>query len=315
MLANLLMLNFAESDLEPQYWQRLKAVSDNVTLLSADSPDVRAELSNADGLMLKLGMSADRALIDQAPKLRYIGMLGTGYGRIDTDYAASKGVVVCNVADYSTAGVAEFTFAALLAHMREIPRGLAQAASGDYSEATFTGSEISGKTFGVVGLGHIGRRVAEMASAGFGAKTVYWSRSPKSFADHSKIARSELPVLLAEADIVSLNLEYNSDTERIIDGDALAKVKPGAILINTAPMEIIDLDALTARLDENGITFILDHSDELQSADAERLAQRENCIMYPPIAYTTNEATAAKLDIFVGNLEHFLQGSPTNQVN
>jgi glycerate dehydrogenase len=114
MLTNLLMLNFKESDLEQQYWDRLKTISATVTLLPEDSPDLTSQLAVADGLMLKLGKGADKSLIDRAPQLRYIGMLGTGYGRIDTDYAASRGATVCNVADYSTEGVAEFTFGALL---------------------------------------------------------------------------------------------------------------------------------------------------------------------------------------------------------
>lgn len=315
MLANLLMLNFVDSDLKEEYWNRLKAISNNLVLSSDDSPDLDSQLASADALVLKLGMSADRDLIDRAPKLRYIGMLGTGYGRIDTAYAATKGIVVCNVADYSTEGVAEFTFAALLEHLREISRAVQQGASGDYSEATFTGSEIRGKTLGVVGLGHIGRRVAELASAGFGAKTVYWSRSPKDLRSNSSIARVDLPELLAEADIVSLHLEFNPETKQIIDRDAIATLKPGSILINTAPMEIIDIDALIDRLKKNDVTFILDHSDELSAADAARLQEYSNCVIYPPIAYTTHEATAAKQDIFVGNIEHFLQGSPTNQVN
>ncbi len=315
MLDDLLMLNFAESNLKQQYWDRLKAVSTNVTLTSAESPELDSQLASADGLLLKLGMGADRALIDRAPKLRYIGMLGTGYGRIDTAYAATKNIVVSNVADYSTEGVAEFTFAALLEHLREITRALRQGASGEYSEETFTGSEIRGKTFGVIGLGNIGRRVAELASVGFGAKTVYWSRSAKDLGSDSRITCVDLPELLAQSDIISLHLESNQETERIIDRKALAAIKRGGIVINTAPMEIVDIDALVDRLGQNDLTFILDHSDELSEADAARLQTHSNCVIYPPIAYTTNEATAAKQDIFVGNIEHFLQGSPTNQVN
>lgn len=314
MLTNLLMLNFAKSDLEQQYWDRLAAVSNDVILSSEDSPDLASQLAQADGLLLKLGMGADHALINQAPNLRYIGMLGTGYGRIDTAYAATKGIVVCNVADYSTEGVAEFTFACILEHLREICRARRQGGEGDYSEATFTGSEIQGKTFGVVGLGHIGRRVADLAATGFGAKTIYWSRSSKD-AQGASITRVELPELFAQSDIVSLHLEYNPETERMIGRDEISAIKSGAVVVNTAPMEIVDLDALVERLGRNDITFILDHSDELSPEDVARLKSYPNCILYPPIAYTTNEATAAKQDIFVANVEAFLQGSPTNRVN
>jgi glycerate dehydrogenase len=313
-LNKLLMLNFSESDLEDQYWQRLRLIGDEVVLLAEDDPQLDEHLATADALFLKLGMSAAQDRIDAAPNLRYIGMLGTGYGRIDTAYATSKGIAVCNVADYSTEGVAEFVFACLLSHLRDLERARAQAKSGDYSEATFTGSEIGGKVFGVVGLGHIGMRVAKLASDGFGSTTIYWSRSPKQIED-AAIASTELNDLLTTADIVSLHLEYNPETEKFIDRDAIMALRPGTVVINTAPMEIVDVDALNERLAAGDITFILDHSDELSDSDAARLALHKNCIMYPPIGYTTVEATAAKQDIYVANAENFLKGEPTNQVN
>jgi glycerate dehydrogenase len=314
MLSNLLMLNFTEADLEPQYWDRLRSATDSMILLSDDSPDLTDQLARADGLMLKLGKGADRSLIDSAPNLRYIGMLGTGYGRIDTEYAASKDITVCNVADYSTQGVAEFTLGILLEHLRDLCRARSQAHAGDYSEATFAGSEIHGKTFGIVGLGHIGRRVAELASRGFGANTIYWSRSPKdTIEDVTSV--SDLHSLLSTSDIVSLHVEYNSATERIIDGPALTALRPGSVLINTSPMELIDTDALVDRLQSGDLTFILDHSDEMSESDLARLNALPNCIIYPPIAYTSVESTAAKQDVFVTNIESFLAGTPTNKVN
>lgn len=315
MFKKLLMLNFVESDLKDEYWQRLRSLGDETVLLPEDSPQLEEHLATTDALFLKLGKSADKNRIDTAPNLRYIGMLGTGYGNIDTTYATSKSVAVCNIADYSTEGVAEFVLACLLSHLRDLERARAQAAAGDYSEATFTGSEIAGKVFGVVGLGHIGTRVAEMASAGFGSKTIYWSRSPKQLSGGSTITYSELQDLMAKADIVSLHLESNPETKGIIDRATIMSVRPGAVVVNTAPMDIVDIDALDERLARSDITFILDHSDELSDADAARLAKHAHCIMYPPIAYTTVEATAAKQDIFVSNVENFLKGTPTNHVN
>jgi glycerate dehydrogenase len=315
LFKKLLLLNFDDDTFENGYWERLRKASESVVLLSEDDPQVAAELATADGLLLRLGMGADRARIDEAPNLRYVGMLGTGYGRIDVAYARAKEITVSNVADYSTQGVAEFVFAVLLSHLRELERARAQAAAGDYSEATFTGSEIGSKTFGVVGLGNIGRRVAEIASDGFGANTVYWSRSPKDLGDRSAIRRVELPDLLRTADVISLHLEHNPETDGILDREAIMSIRAGAIVVNTAPMELLDLDALDERLSAGDITFILDHSDELSAADADRLSAHPNCVVYPPIAYTTVESTAAKQEVFVRNIESFLAGSPTNKVN
>ena len=93
------------------------------------------------------------------------------------------------------------------------------------------------------------------------------------------------------------------------------KIKKGAVLINLAPNELIDLNALEKRLSNGDITYIMDHSDELTSEQASELSKHKNCIIYPPIGYTTKEATIEKQEIFVGNIENFLQGSPTNKVN
>jgi lactate dehydrogenase-like 2-hydroxyacid dehydrogenase len=280
-------------------------------LLKADSPKVKKHLKDADCLILKLGMGADKALIDSMPKLKYIGMYGTGFGRIDVAYAKKKGIIVCNIAGYATDGVAEFVFAVLLEYLREITRAKIQAQAGNYSEASYTGTEIKGKSFGVIGLGRIGGRVAELAASGFGANVAYWSHKKKN----TKMKYVEIDALLKKSDIITLHMSFNPETKGFLNAKRIAMIKPGAIVINTAPMELVDVVALEKRLKKGDLTFILDHSDELDQAVAQRLSKFENCILYPPIAYTTNEATNLKQNIFVSNLENFLKGKPTNKVN
>lgn len=174
----MLLLNFEESNLKPEYWKRIDKITKQKVLLKDDSPEVQKNLKDTDCLLLKLGMGADKSLIDRMPKLKYIGMYGTGFGRIDAAYAAKKGINVCNIAGYATEGVAEFVFGALLEYFREITRAKIQAQAENYLESSFTGTEIKGKTFGIVGLGRIGGRVAELAK-GFGANVVYWSHKQK----------------------------------------------------------------------------------------------------------------------------------------
>lgn len=255
-------------------------------------------------------MGADKTLIDSMPKLKYVGMYGTGFGRIDAAYAAKKGITVCNIAGYATEGVAEFVFAGLLEHLREITRAKIQAQSGNYSEAGYTGTEIKGKTFGVIGLGKIGRRVAELAK-GFGANVAYWSHKRKN----TGIKYMEVETLLKTSDIISLHMSFNPKTKGFLSTKRIEVIKKGSIVINTAPMELVNIIALEKRLNKSDITFILDHSDELDPAIAKKLSRLNNCILYPPIGYTTREATNAKQDIFVGNLENFLKAKPTNKVN
>lgn len=310
MFTKMLFLNFEEGNLKPEYWKRIDLITKEKVLLKIDSPDLKKHLKDADCLLLKLGMGADKTLIDNMPKLKYIGMYGTGFGRIDAAYAAKKGITVCNIAGYATEGVAEFVFAALLEYLREVTRAKIQAQAGNYSESTYTGTEIKGKTFGVIGLGRIGERVSELAK-GFGANVAYWSHKEKN----TGIKYMEVESLLKTSDIISLHMSFNPETKEFLNEKRIAMIKPGAIVINTAPMELVDVAALEKRLKKGNITFILDHSDELDPTVAKRLSKFTNCILYPPIGYTTKEATNAKQDIFVGNLENFIKGKPTNKVN
>jgi glycerate dehydrogenase len=296
-------------------WEQVKGASMRIVEV-ADENELRDELVDADALLLSLGRGADADLISSAPDLRYIGMLGTGYGRIDLEAARRQGVTVSNVADYSTQAVAEFVFAALLADLRDLDRARTQAGKGDYDESSFDGTQVSSKTIGILGLGNIGRRVAELASGGFGAKVIYWSRSPKDTGDAEGIIAMATPEeVISAADVLSLHFELNPETDGFLGPERLALVQDGALLINTAPMELIDLPALEDGLKGQKFSFILDHSDEMDPEDAARLANYENCTVYPPIAYTTVEASAAKLEIFAQNIASFLEGSPQNVVS
>ena len=258
-------------------------------------------------------MTVDKKVIDAARNLKYVGICATGYGRIDIKHAASKRVTVCNVPGYATESVAEFVFAMLLEHLREIERAKQQVTKNIYSEAGFTGTQIKDKVFGVVGLGRIGQRVAKIASQGFEAKTIYWSRQKKT--KFGGIKYRPLERIIKESDIISLHLTINKETEKIINKKLINSIKPRAIIINTAPMELIDLRALESRLGKGDITFILDHSDEMTPEDIKRLKEFKNCIIYPPIGFTSLEATKLKKEIFVNNVENFIKRKIINKVN
>jgi len=312
----ILIIGIGKDSLTKETWGKIDRLTEKKVLLPADSKDIQKHLPTTDCLLVSFGITVDKEIIDRAPNLKYIGALSTGYGRIDDAYAAKKGIVVCNIPGYSTEAVAEFAFAIILEHIRELERGKGQARKGDYSEATFFGvSEIRGKKFGVIGLGQIGGRIAEIAHDGFEADTRYWSRTRKKKYEKKGIKYQKVEVLIKESDFLSLNLAYNKETEHFLNSERVKLIKPGAVVINLAPMELVDIKALEKRLKKGDITFILDHSDELSPANSRRLSKYKNCIIYPPIAYTTREATVAKQEIFFQNLENFLKGKPTNKVN
>ena len=249
-------------------------------------------------------------MINVAQNLKYIGPLATAYGKIDIISAKQKGIVVPNLTDYSTESVAEFSIAAILENIRQLEEGKKRGRDGNYSEAGLGAREIKNSVFGVIGLGSIGKRVAEIAN-GFGANMRYWSRQKKD----APFTYQDADALIAESDFISLNLAQTPETEGFLNKKRIQSLKSGAIVINTAPMELVDINALTERLAVGDITFIIDHSDEVSKEIMIKLSQFNNCIIYPPIAYITDEARIIKQKMFVENIENFLKGSPTNRVN
>ena len=172
------------------------------------------------------------------------------------------------------------------------------------------GPRESLQIFGVLGLGSIGNRVAELAY-GFGADVRYWSRHKKNV----QFKYQDADLLIRESDFLSLNLAQTPETENFLNSNRIQSIKRGAVVINTVPMELVNVDALARRLAARDITFILDHADETPTETLNKISQFNNCIIYPPMAITTVEAQLAKKETFVNNIKAFLTGSPANVVN
>ncbi|MBI3559495.1 hypothetical protein HY085_03800 [Candidatus Gottesmanbacteria bacterium] len=232
--------------------------------------------------------------------------MATGTGTVDLEHAKKKKITVCNVPGYATESVAEWVFGLILEHLRQLEKAKQTARKGDFSGDGFSATEILGKKFGIIGLGRIGRRVAQIAQ-GFGANVVYWSRNKKEGFQYENLDN-----LIKTSDFISLHALTTKDTENILD---VTKVKPGAIVINVSGMEQINVPALEKRLAKGDITFILDHPDEMKPEDVKKLAKFPNCIIYPPIGFVSAEARINKQKIFVQNLGNFLAGKPSNIVN
>lgn len=306
-LQKTLCLGFSGSELEDDYWKELDALAEKRVIGEV------TDNTDADALLVKLGAKVPKEVVDQLPNLKYIGMLGTGYGGIDAAYAASKGITVTNIADYATESVAEFTFGIILEYLRDIAKARKQAKDGNYSD-DFTGNEIKGTKFGVIGLGDIGKRTAQLAQA-FGADVSYWSRNRKQDVEATGIKYAGLDEVLANSDIITLNLALNPETEGIINADKLKLIQEHRLLINPSPMELMDFDALLVRLKANNLVFMLDHSDEMTEEQLKALQPLDNTIVYPAIAYLSRQAGQLKKRIYVNNIKNFLAGKPTNKVS
>lgn len=309
----ILITGFDEFELSPKTLKSLGSIAKERIYFPENSPQIKKHQADVDCLLVKFN-PVNQKTIDRFPKLKYIGVLGTGFGKIDINYAKSKGIVVTNVPGYSTESVAEFVFAVILEHLRNLEKGKTQARKGNYSEDGFVATEIKGKNFGVLGLGRIGGRVAELA-LGFGADVQYWSRKRKKGLERKGIKYTTVASLVSKCDFLSLHLSLSDETEGFLDSGLLAKVKKGAVIINTSPMELVDIKTLQRRLKSGDITFILDHSDEMSEKNLKALSKYKNCIIYPPIAYVSKEAKEAKQDVLVENIKSFLKDGSANRVN
>ena len=292
----ILVTGFDKSNLDENVWARIRKLTNSVVFNPAKDVDCLFSRFN----------KVDKEVIDSFPNLKYIGLLATGTGTIDLSYAKRKKIVVCNIPGYATESVAEWVFALILEYLRDLERAKQIARKEEFSGNGFSATEILVNKFGIVGLGRIGRRVAQIAQA-FGANVVYWSRTKKDGFKYEK-----LDDLVKTSDFISLHALTTKDTEGILD---VSKVKPGAIVVNVSGMEQVNIPALEKRLAKGDITFILDHPDEMKPQDVKKLAKFPKCIIYPPIGYVSKEGRILKQEIFVANIENFLKGKPTNKVN
>lgn len=305
----ILSIGVDDSKIGSEYWKRIDSLTETKVILLKDSAEIKENLKDTDCLLVNFGVTVTKEDIDSSPNLKYIGILATAFGKVDSKYAKEKNIAVCNLPGYSTESVAEFTIATILEVIRGLEEGKRRGRSGNVSEQGISAFEIKNKVFGIVGLGNIGARVAELA-LGFGADVRYWSRNKKG----KRFKYEDLDDLISNSDFLSLHLAQTPETEKILNQVRLKKVKKGAIIVNTAPMELVDIDALIERLKMGDMTFILDHSDEMSKEDLEKLSTYANCTIYPPMAYITKEAALNKQEMFTSNIESFLKGIPKNIV-
>ncbi len=304
------LIKIADTHFDPPYWARLEDLVEQKVSISRDDPKLQAELQDCDCLLLGFQVPLGKDIFDAAPNLKFVNILATAYGTVDLAAASERDIPVCNLGGYSTESVAEFTIAAILHEIRNLEEGLKRAREDNYSFAGIRARELKDSEFGVIGLGHIGTRVAELA-AGFGAKVSYWSHAKRD----DRFKYRELDDLLATCKYISVNVAEAPETKNLLNSRNLALIQTDSVLISTVPPAIIDNQDLAERLSKNDMTFITDHPEEIEKAELEVLRKFPNCVIYPPIAFLSDEARLAKQKIFIGNMKGFLEGSVQNKVN
>lgn len=304
------LVNIADTHFDKKYWAQIDELVEKRISVNREDPSLMQELKDCDCLMLGFQVPTGKDIFDAAPNLKLVNILATAYGTVDLQEAAKRNIPVCNLAGYSTESVAEFTIAAILHEIRNIEEGLKRARTGNYSFDGIRARELKNSNFGVIGLGSIGNRVAELA-AGFGANVSYWSRNKKE----TPFKYQELDELLDTCTYISVNIAEAEETKGLLNNENLSLIKSDSVLISTVPPPIIVTDALVERLSKGDITFISDHPDEMEKEELEKLKVFKNAIFYPPIAFLSDEARIAKQEIFVGNMKAALEGAPENTVS
>lgn len=260
------------------------------------------------------------AVLDACPNLKLICVLATGYNVVDCEAAKAKGIPVCNVPDYGTAAVAQFTFALLLdlchkvAHHAQTVRDGKWCDCPDFCYWETPQMELAGKTMGIIGFGRIGRAVGRIANA-FGMKVIAYNRSQ---CEEGKAIGSyvNLNELLATADIISLHCPLTSENTGMINAGSISKMKDGAILINTARGPLVDEYAVCTALETGKLRGFACDVISAEPMKAENpLKSAPNCIVTPHMAWAPIESRMRIQDCTEKSIRAFLDGKPINTVN
>jgi glyoxylate reductase len=265
--------------------------------------EMRAGVAEAEGLLSLVTDRVDAAVLDAAPRLRAIANMAVGTDNIDLEAAAARGIPVGNTPDVLTDATADLAFALLLALARRIVPGAAAVRAGDWKTwepAADLGADLTGATLGIVGWGRIGQAVARRAE-GFGIDVLHSSRS----------SGVPLEELLERADFVSVHTPLTPETRGLIDAAALKRMKPTALLINTARGGVVDQDALRAALLDGEIAGAALDVTEPEPLPADHpLLDAPNLLVVPHVGSATVRTRAKMAAMAVDNLLAALAGRP-----
>ncbi len=264
----------------------------------------------------------NESTLKDAPNVKLICLLATGFDNVDLAYCKSRGIKVTNVVNYCTSTVAQHTLLLALALSEKIAfyddyvKSGAYSAQDRFSNFDRTFYDLEGKTWGIIGMGTIGRRVAGLAQA-FGCRVIFYSASGKSTC--TDYERVEFDTLLQESDILSLHCPLSDRTRGLINQDALSKMKKTAVLVNVARGPVVDTRALcdalvTDRIAGAGLD-VLEQEPMAKDNPLARIKDSSKLIITPHMAWASLESRTRLVDEVVKNIEAFLAGENRNVVN
>ena len=299
-------------------WSELEKVGD-VTVYERTKPEETvARATNAE-IVLTNKVVFGRQELEQLPQLKYIGVLATGYNVVDIETAHERGIIVTNVPAYSTESVAQMVFAHLLTvtnrteHYAQQNRNERWSNNPDFCYWDTNLTELAGKTIGIIGLGNIGQRVAQIALA-FGMKVkALTSKSAEQLPNG--IEKADLNTLLSTSDIVSLHCPLTDTTRHLINAETIQQMKPSAILINTGRGPLVNDADVAEALSTNRLSaYCADVLTEEPPKTDNPLLHQPNAYITPHIAWATREARIRLLHTAIENVKAFVRHCPQNVV-
>ena len=300
-------------------WDRFKTLGDLKVYPRSRREEVVERAHDAE-IILTNKVAIDDELMGKLPKLRYIGVLATGYNIIDTQGASKRGIVVTNIPAYSTMSVAQMVFAHILnitnhvAHYADATRKGIWSSKPDFCYWDTPLPELAGKTLGIVGLGHIGTAVAKIGHS-FGMYISAYTR--KNSQDLPEwIQKTTMDGLFAVSDILTLHCPLTHETREIVCQKTLSRMKKGAIVINTGRGPLVNEADVAAALRSGHLAaYGADVMTEEPPKSDNPLIGEPHAFITPHVAWATLEARSRLMDIALGNVRAFLDREPKNVVD
>ncbi len=301
-------------------WEQLEQIG-TLTVYDRTPADKIIERAAGAEVILTNKTPLTAETIGQLPELKYIGVLATGYNVVDVEAAAGRGIPVTNIPTYGTGSVAQMTFALLLELCHHVQSHSDAVHNGDWTKSkdfcfwNYPLIELAGKTMGLIGMGRIGRNVAQIAAA-FGMNVIAASKTNGNPPQIPNFAWTQVDDLMKQADVVSLHCPLFPDTQGLINAETLNLMKPTAMLINTArgPL-VVDADLADALNDSRIAGAALDVLNAEPPSPDNPLLKAKNCIITPHIAWATREARSRLMNTAIDNIRTFLADKTANVVN
>lgn len=300
-------------------WSPIKSLGE-VTVYDRSAAGQVVERAKGAPIVLTNKVEITREMMEQLPDLKYIGVMATGFNIIDLPAATDHGITVTNVKGYSTHAVAQHTFALLFALLNRVETHSDLVHSGKWTASedfTFRETpllEVADKTIGLIGLGDIGHKVADIAKA-FGMRVIAYRKNPEKTTDPD-IQMVTLDEVFRQSDILSLHIPLSTETEHIVNKKNLEKMKATAYLINTSRGALVNEADLASSLENHGIAGAgLDVLSSEPPLPDNPLLNAKNCVITPHVAWSLQETRERLMHLISKNIKAYLRGEPVNKVN